>query len=339
MTHEFKRIIESCLNNQEENIKSVLATVVALDGSSYRKPGVRMLIAENDKMTGAVSGGCVEKEVLNQAQEVFKKDTAKVMTYDGRYRLGCEGILYILLEPFSVSEELEALVKKAFRERQSFFIESAFRKEESQAAGMGSAIRFGGGKQMGFSEKISAERTDEFSVFRQEIKPLFRMLIIGAEHDAVQLCSAASLLGWEVLVNASPKDPRTKANFPGAQEVLHLMPEEIQQLEIDSETAVMLMNHSYATDLKFLLALKNCSVVYIGLLGAAKRREKIFNAFIEYHPETDADFLDKIYGPAGLDIAAETPQEIAISVIAEILAVVRKKPTISLREKMGKIHT
>ncbi|MDT0642672.1 XdhC family protein [Zunongwangia sp. F363] len=339
MTHEFKKIIEACLKNQEENLKSVLATVVALDGSSYRKPGVRMLIAENGKMTGAVSGGCVEKEVLNQAQNVFKNGCSKVMTYDGRYRLGCEGILYILLEPFSVSEELQTLLEKTFRERQRFFIASAFRKEECQTAGMGSAIKFDDGKQVGFSENTSAEKTEELSVFKQEMKPLFRMLIIGAEHDAVQLCSAASLLGWEVLVNASPKDPRTKANFPGAQQVLHLMPEEIQQLEIDSETSVMLMNHSYATDLKFLLALKDSKAVYIGLLGAAKRREKIFNAFIEYHPEIDADFLDKIYGPAGLDIGAETPQEISVSVLSEILTVTRGKQAFSLREKIGKIHT
>ncbi|WP_373057642.1 XdhC family protein [Zunongwangia sp. H14] len=338
MTHEFKKIVEAGLKNQEENLKSVLATVVALDGSSYRKPGVRMLIAENGRMTGAVSGGCVEKEVLLQAQDVLKNGTAKIMTYDGRYRLGCEGILYILLEPFYVSGEIEKKLHFVFGKRESFYLESLFRKEEGMTPGMGSAIVFADGMQMVFSEKTKRDNSQKLLVFQQEMKALFRMLIIGAEHDAVQLCSAASLLGWEVIVNASPKDPRSKANFPGSQEVLHLQPEEIKQLEIDNETAVMLMNHSYATDLKFLLSLKDCKAIYIGLLGAAKRREKIFNAFIEYQPETDAAFLDKIYGPAGLDIGAETPQEIAISVLSEILSVIRGKKAFPLREKMGKIH-
>ena len=111
MTHEFKNIVEEALVAAKKGIKSVLATVVALDGSSYRRPGVRMLILEDGKMIGAVSGGCVEKEVLLQSESVFKTGQSKVMTYDGRYRLGCEGVLYILIEQFNPSK----LFYKAFK--------------------------------------------------------------------------------------------------------------------------------------------------------------------------------------------------------------------------------
>ena len=100
MTHEFKTIVENYLLAKKQGLKSVLATVVHLEGSSYRKPGVRMLILENGKMIGAVSGGCVEKDILRQSDTVFKSGVSKMMTYDGRYRLGCEGVLYILIEPF-----------------------------------------------------------------------------------------------------------------------------------------------------------------------------------------------------------------------------------------------
>ncbi|MBT8393442.1 MAG: XdhC family protein, partial [Bacteroidia bacterium] len=100
MMHELKHIVSAYKKAKEMNLKSVLATVVDLDGSSYRKPGVRMLIIENGNMIGAVSGGCVEKEVLRQAQSVFLDGRPKMMTYDGRYRLGCEGVIYILLEKF-----------------------------------------------------------------------------------------------------------------------------------------------------------------------------------------------------------------------------------------------
>ena len=105
MTHEFKQIIKAYFDAKSKGLKSVLATVVALDGSSYRKPGVRMLILENDTMIGAVSGGCVEKDILRQAQSVFQSGQAKMMTYDGRFRLGCEGVLYILIEPFEPNED------------------------------------------------------------------------------------------------------------------------------------------------------------------------------------------------------------------------------------------
>ena len=102
MTEEIKQLIELWIA-QQHKIKSVLATVVALDGSSYRRPGVRMLIHENGQTFGAVSGGCVEKEIVLQANSVFKTDIPKVITYDGRFKLGCEGIIYVLIEPINIS--------------------------------------------------------------------------------------------------------------------------------------------------------------------------------------------------------------------------------------------
>ena len=106
MTHELKILMQGYLNARHIGLECVMATVVALDGSSYRRPGVRMLITENGQMTGAVSGGCVEKELLKQADSVFRTGNPKMMTYDGRYRLGCEGTLYILIERFSPSAEM-----------------------------------------------------------------------------------------------------------------------------------------------------------------------------------------------------------------------------------------
>ena len=102
MLHELKNIVRSAKLAQQKGIKTCLASVVSLDGSSYRRPGVRMSIQSDGKMIGAVSGGCVEKEVLRQAQSVFETNQPKLMVYDGRYRLGCEGILYILIDGYCV---------------------------------------------------------------------------------------------------------------------------------------------------------------------------------------------------------------------------------------------
>lgn len=338
MTHEFRDIIRQAIQNRKRGLKNVLASVVALDGSSYRKPGVRMLIAEDGSMTGAVSGGCVEKEVLLQARHVFQYHKPVMMTYDGRYRLGCEGILYILIEPFHISEDIGDHLEDAFSKRKKISIQSFFRKEEGPFTGMGSFVVLNEDAAMGFLENSNLKEQKDLLVFTQEMKPLFKILIIGSEHDAVQMCRAASFMGWEVNVIASPKDPRTKANFPGAEELLHITPEEAENLMIDEETAVILMNHNYATDLKFLLAIKEKDPVYIGLLGSTKRREKLFHELIENHPEIRDEFLDKIFGPAGLNIGAITPQEIALSILSEILTVTRKKESYSLRQKQGKIH-
>ena len=104
MTHEFKDIVTAYLMATEKGLKTVLASVVDLDGSSYRKPGVRMLLLENGDMIGAVSGGCVEKDIARKAVSVFEDGKSKMMIYDGRFRLGCEGILYILLETFKPND-------------------------------------------------------------------------------------------------------------------------------------------------------------------------------------------------------------------------------------------
>ena len=108
--------------------------------------------------------------------------------------------------------------------------------------------------------------------------------------------------------------------------------------KIDNQTAVVLMTHNFATDLRYLVALKETYPVYIGLLGPSRRREDLLNQFVEYTPEISDIFLDAIHGPAGINIGAETPQEIAVSIVSEILALVRNQNPMSLSKKTGRIH-
>lgn len=341
MTHELKTIFESYALAKKQGFKTVLATVIDLDGSSYRKPGVRMLIWENGHMVGAVSGGCVEKEVARQAETVFKSGISKVMTYDGRYRLGCEGVLYILLEPFIPNEELINSFEGCLEKRNFFTIESAYIKDEGTSDYYGSIIKFSNDEIYSFSgsnRELNSGLGFELKTFVQEMQPLFKLIIIGAEHDAVELCLLASLSGWEVTVVSSLSDPKTLANFPGAKLVSPAEAEAFN-LTIDQQTAVVLMTHNYARDLKYMVALKDTKPVYVGLLGARDRKEKLMNQFLELHPEANWDFIESIHGPAGLNIGAITPQEIAISIISEILAVQRKKQPKLSDNKMDSIHS
>lgn len=336
MTHEFKQILSNVIEAQKLGLKTVMATVVALDGSSYRKPGVRMLIREDGQMTGAVSGGCVEKEVLRQCREVFESNQSKIMCYDGRYRLGCEGSLYILLEPFDPSADFINAFNLCLKSRKAFDIFSYFSKEEGLLPDGGSIIHFKDQPRYRFSNKSIDTKT--LQCFSEEMKPCFKLLIIGAEHDAVQLCTYAALTGWEVTIIASLKDPKTAEHFPGAKELLHLSPEEVNGLQIDNQTAIVLMSHNYATDLQYLVRLKNSPAIYIGILGPVKRREDLLDEIVLHHPDVDPDWLDRIHGPAGLNIGSVTPQEIAISIVSEILTITREEKPMSLRDKSGAIH-
>ncbi|WP_422859886.1 XdhC family protein [Flagellimonas sp. S174] len=334
MTHELKSILIGYKAAKAEGIQSVLATVVALDGSSYRRPGVRMLLLENGKMIGAVSGGCVEKEVLRQAESVFQKGIPKVMVYDGRYRLGCEGILYILLEPFQPNAQFLEVFWETMKYRKPFLIKSFFQKDHSENRGYGSSFLFEGNELALNSTLVKSD----MEVFEQKLSPCFQLIIIGAEHDAVQLCQLASLMGWEVTIVSNPREEKTANHFPGVHTFLQQEPENLE-IPLDEETAVVLMTHSFVKDLGYLLALKDKNCAYLGLLGPMRRREKLFDELLERHPDIAEDFLDSIHGPAGIDIGAETPQEISISIISEILARVRQTEPMLLKEKLGKIHS
>ena len=330
MTREFKKIIETFSLLQKLGQKAVLATVVCVEGSSYRKEGVRMLILENDATVGAISGGCVEKEVIRQAQAVFITGISKMMIYDGRYRLGCEGTLYILLEEMSFDHEQLLTIQNLFTARDSFYIHTYF-SIESETKTMGSQLVLPTGDFVSVKKGIQLDLG--IRCFIEKLEPCFQLVILGAEHDSIKLCEIASATGWEVTVVCSPKDPKSKKDFPGISHMLTSGPENFSLNTIDSQTAVVLMSHNFAKDILFLKALKDSKPVYIGLLGAAKRREQLLDAYLDYHPEVEDCFLDKIHGPTGLNIGAITPSEIAISIVSEILVVTRKKQLFALQNK------
>lgn len=342
MTHELKKIVQAYLISKKNQKKSVLATVVALDGSSYRRPGVRMLIDEAGKMTGAVSGGCVEKEIWRQSDSVFKSGVAKVMQYDGRYRLGCEGVLHILIEPFDPGRPFLKTFTECIEKRTDFTIQSYYSKKTETSPLFGTTVQFHDDSQLPFLESFKyTESLNDIGirVFRQEMNPCFKLIIIGAEHDAVQLCSMASILGWEITIVAPVSELKEIENFPGAHELINTPAGEINTDSIDSQTAIVLMTHNFVNDLKFLISLKDTQPAYLGLLGPSKRREKLLQAFLEHHPEAEDSFFELVHGPAGLNIGAETPQEIALSILSEILSVVRIQDPVPLKNKAGTIHS
>lgn len=339
MTHEFKTLIKTALQWQLDDVKIVLATVVALQGSSYRRPGVRMLINDRGELMGAVSGGCVEKEVVHQAQSVFETQQAKTMAYDGRFRLGCEGIIYILIEPFYVDSAFAKAFTETLQSRTTFYCQSYYTLdgigEQLEHTTMGSLVEINGHKM---PLHPNAKIDTGLIYFKQKFPPIFQLYIFGAEHDAVALCSMAINVGWEVHIIASPDAQKTIHYFPGASSLSTPIIEHLDTSKIDENTAVVLMTHSFNKDVQYLIALRETRPAYFGILGPSHRRERLFGEFLERFPDTDPTFIEKIHAPAGVNIGAESASEIAISIIAEILTILRNQKPISLREKAGTIH-
>tara|TARA_R110002050_G_scaffold20348_1_gene57627 strand:- start:15436 stop:16473 length:1038 start_codon:yes stop_codon:yes gene_type:complete len=331
MTHELKAIFEAYRVNKANGFSSALVTVVDLNGSSYRKPGVRMLINSNNQMTGAVSGGCVEKEILRQAIPVFKTDVAVIMTYDGRFRIGCEGLLYILIEPFKPSEQLLNAFQNAINQRDTLRTVSHYTKETGLHTDIGTSFQFDEEWLPVYPHQVNQNHPD-YLAFQHALPPCFRLYIMGGEHDAQQLAQQAAFMGWEVEIILPVAETQPLSHFKGATAVHGISPEEMQQFLFDSHTAVVLMSHNFAKDLHYLMqfhkmyaAKETSSPMYMGVLGSKLRMEQLMNGLLERIPDVDEAFLATLHGPAGLAIGAITPQEISVSIISEIVSLLRDK--------------
>lgn len=316
---ELKDSIHFYQTAHQNGLKTVMASLVGLEGSSYRKPGVRMLIAEDDSMCGALSGGCVEKEIVESARSVFKSGTSKVISYDGRYRLGCEGLLYILIEPFVLSERDASKLLFQIHQRNPIVIESVYTEGTSETGNYYSTF-FLRSKQTPIAiNTLKQANPSSCATFTQTVLPAHQLVIIGTEHDASILCTHASLLGWDVIIISSYKNPKTVHDFPCAKRVLAETPQSILFDFIDRYTSVVIMTHNYARDLHYVLKLKNHGLLYIGIVGSKKRKTRLEHDLLEHDPEWDEHFFDRLHSPAGIFIGAITPQEIAVSILAEIL--------------------
>jgi len=319
MTHEFLKIIESYKRAAKKNTRTVLATIVHVEGSSYRKEGTQMLIDEYENITGALSGGCVEKEVIRQADSVFSTSCPKVFKYDGRFRLGCEGSIYILIEVFRPSDVLLHLIDDAIQQRKAFSLSCSFLTDEISKPDFGTSFEF---NTITIYHPNYKKETNN-RIFTQKIESLNRLCIFGIEHDAQKLSQMANFLGWEVIIIGSEYSSVNGTDFPFAKTVLTMKPEDLDQNLFCKNTAIVVMSHNFSKDLRFLLQIITTKVKYIGLLGPMHRREKLLNAILDTDLMIDDLVFDKIHGPAGISIGSKTPEEIALSIMAEITSIWR----------------
>lgn len=362
---EINDIIRAYQKAEQSNLRSALATVVKVEGSSYRRAGARMLITEDGLLTGAISGGCLEGDALKKALSAIHQQKNKLITYDTTddddakfgVQLGCNGIVHILFEPIQSNQETNpiTILKTLLVERKNAVITTLFSLEGKKQ--LGTALIYKNNYFQGsvpkpiqaelnidvkdiFNNKISDFKTyrydgETIDGFIQFISPAIALVIAGAGNDAQPLAEIAYQLGWQVTVADGRQTHATTQRFPHANKVIIAKPMQLMpQLEIDTQTAVVLMTHNYNYDIELLGLLLKTTAPYVGTLGPKK---KLIRMLDELVANTEENRL-RINGPVGLDIGAETAEEIAISIIAEIKSVLSGATGKSLNEKSGPVH-
>jgi xanthine dehydrogenase accessory factor len=292
----------------------VLATVVATAGSTYRKPGARMLLMADGSYIGLLSGGCLESDLQIHAREVLDSGVARAVEYDTRgpddtlfgVGAGCEGTMRVLLEPAGPESGAEAALAAAGRLNQAGETTSLIMVHNSEQIRLGTHH---GGRDLTPAERARA--------YVQSLAPPPHLLICGAAPDAQPVVSTARALGWRVSVVDHRPGYAVPARFPGA-EVRAANPKLLRsEVDLARCHAAVVMSHHLPSDEVYLRELALAGVpAYVGLLGPKARRRRLA---LELGPMMEK-LSTRIRGPVGLDIGAATPEGIALSIIGQIHA-------------------
>lgn len=372
---EIKQIIAAYETACKQQQKAALATVVHIEGSSYRSAGARMLITEDGRLTGAISGGCLEGDALRKALLVMMDEHPMLVTYDTSDEggsvlgvgLGCDGIIRVLIEPLTshIEETPISLLKRVAASRQPSALVTFFTPDDKRNGRQGTTIaateegiHTAGSTSLVPCERISkdmqcvlAAQHTAFIAYESEqeggtailacieyVAPPPALVIAGAGNDVLPLARLAELLGWELtLIDGRPNYANT-GRFPDCQVIVSGPEQALQNVRIDERTAVVLMSHNYAYDKAIFKAVVGSLAGYVGILGPVKKRQRMLDELEEEGIVIPQDRRAQVYGPVGLDIGAETSEEIALAVVAEIKAVFAGRRGSHLRDLTGRIH-
>lgn len=366
---EIKSIINAYSSIDFSTTKAALATVARVEGSSYRRTGARMLVLDNGTYLGGISGGCLEGDALRRARHAIVRDKASVVTYDTTQEdgheigaaLGCSGIIDVLFTPLDPADPRnpvrlltgltetrvprvllsitggeaapEALGKTlVFENREQFLAGFAV---PALATAVLPDIEYGLANGHSRTVLYPMDESSSLKVFIEVLLPVTHLVVYGGNYDIYSLLRVAGELGWiSTLVINMHKAAKSLVAL--ATRAMHNKSEATPV--IDSYTAVLLMAHDYKTDFANLQQAVHTNTPYIGLLGPRKRSIKMFDALAQEGRPLPEEALQRIFSPAGLDIGASTPEEIALSILAEIKSRFAGREGMSLRERQGTIY-
>ena len=371
---ELKEIVIASDASLRNGQRVALASVVHLDGSSYRRPGARMLVTDEGEMTGAISGGCLEGDALRKAMHAISQGSNRLVTYDTTdeddmsigIQLGCAGVIQVLFEPVDVNQPDNPieLIRKANAVRQASVLVTLFDLSTRHGVQPGTCLlmesdgRLTGDIPVAYlRDEIIGEMTvvmqqkrslfkeyrssaGAITAFIEYLRPPVSLVVVGAGNDAIPMMQFAENLGWDVRIVDGRNTHARPERFVAACQVLVSKPEAVlDQIPIDERTVFVMMTHIYNYDMAMLKALLHTEVPYIGMLGPKKKLLRMLDDLKQDGFIPNDAMMSRVFGPSGLEIDAETPEEIALSIIAEIQAVLGKKSGGMLREKTDVIHS
>jgi xanthine dehydrogenase accessory factor len=283
-----------------------LATLVQTEGSTYRKPGARLLVDSDGCTLGVLSGGCLEEEIARHGQKVIDDGSPVLLSFDTKLLYGCDGQLRIFVEPLPAAKPNGNLITEIGRSlgnREVCRIRTCFEGDT-----LGSKVLT--------ADALVAERR---GVLIDTVSPPIRLLLFGTGPEIEPITQLAGNLGWVIDRFSHPSE----------------LPEDFRP---DTQTAALVMNHNFGRDLLALDRLLPLQLRYIGLVGPRKRHAELLARLNEYRSLDFESDVRNLHAPAGLDIGSEAPEEIALAIVSEVAAVLSNRRGGSLRERKSDIH-
>ena len=341
-------LLEFC-NRHRDDPELVLVTIIGTSGSTYRKPGAMMLISRDGRYEGMISGGCLEGDLLEHASGVFETGEPARVTYDmsadedlvWSLGIGCDGITHLMLQRLAREDGLEVFrqIGASHGERKSVLLALAPRGDGGTAAGALASLDRAGKRSgepglLPLLEETARDwpewrsRTvekDGLEVMLIQVPPRTRVLICGAGPDAVPVAECFAGLDWEVFV-ADHRAAFARADrFPAGCHVLHQRQSDLhERVDLDEIDAAVIMTHHLESDAEYLRQLCGRPLPYLGILGPTARKDRL--------REMAGCAERPLFGPVGLDIGAELPASIALSIAAEVHAVLNQRDGRSLTD-------
>ncbi len=302
---ELQQIIRRVAQNSSRSW--ALATLVETKGSTYRKPGARLLVDSAGATLGALSGGCLEEEIGGYGQKVIADRSPMLLLFDTKRLYGCDGQLKILVEPLPAAGQNGNLITKAGRllmTRQVCRIRTCFEGDPL-------------GSELLTTDALLTERR---GVLIDSVPLPVRLLLFGTGPEINPITQLVGDLGWIVERFGHPS-------------------ELAEDFRPDAQTAALVMTHNFGRDLLALDRVVPLQLRYVGLLGPRKRHAELLARLSEHRPLDFDAGLKNLFAPAGLDIGSEAPEEIALAIVSEVAAVLSNRTGGFLRERRSDTHT
>ena len=366
---ELQRLLRAYDQHRAVDRPCALATVVEVLGSAYRRPGARMLVTDDGQLTGAISGGCLEGDARQRARQAIFRGQPALVTYDTRDEddprhglgPGCQGVVRILLEPldYTAPDNPVELLRGFAEHPEPAVLATVFEADAhgpraavgqrlllSAAGALRGTPRLAGPLAeaarrtlaLGQSAVLDVE-TDAGPVraLLEVLAPPLRLRVYGAGNDAQPLVRLAASLGWHLTVLDGRPNLATAARFPEAAEVRVLPVAALPDETLDNTAYAVLLSHNYAYDLAALARHLAAGTPYIGLLGPRLKATRLLDELGLSAAEQRELLRTRLHSPIGLDLGSETPEEIALAIVAEIQAIHQRRNGRPLRERTGTV--